>query len=108
MIVRSWRGVTRLADSAGYLEYLQARVLPELRSVPASRGAYVLRQVSGERAEFVVLSFWESMEAVRAFAGPEPERAMIHPEARRFLAEADAEARHYEVLHGPGDAPPPA
>ncbi len=104
MIVRSWRGVTALSQSAAYLEYLHARVLPELRSIPSSRGAYVLRQVSGERAEFLVLSLWESMDAVREFAGPDPERAVIHPQARRFLLEADAEAKHYEVLHAPEPA----
>lgn len=101
MIVRSWRGVTDLSQSAAYLDYLDERVLPELRSIPGSRGAYVLRHVRGEQAEFLVLSLWESMDAVREFAGAEPERAVVHPQARRFLLEADAEAKHYEVLHAP-------
>lgn len=101
MILRSWRGRTTLADAEAYLAFLRGTIVPELEAL-GSPGAYVLRRDHADTAEFQVLSLWESMEAVRRFAGPEPERAVIPAEGARLLVEFDAEAAHYDVLHAPG------
>jgi heme-degrading monooxygenase HmoA len=57
----------------------------------------VLRREERGRVEFLVMTFWDSMESVRRFAGPDPERAIVEPEARAVLAEYDDFVRHYEV-----------
>ena len=101
MILRSWSGRTALADAEAYHAFLRDTILPELEAL-GSPGAYVLRRDHADTAEFQVLSLWESMEAVRRFAGPEPKRAVIPAEAARLLVEFDAEAAHYDVLHAPG------
>lgn len=100
MILRSWRGRTRLSDAEAYLAFLNASVLPELQSL-GGRGAYVLRRDDEAGAEFWVLSLWDSLDAVRAFAGPEPERAVVPAEARRLLTEFDPLAVHFDVVHAP-------
>ena len=98
MIARLWRGVARDRRNAeAYLQHLAARVLPDLEKIPGHRDARVLRREEGGRIEFLVLTFWDSMEAIRRFAGDKPERAVVEPEARAVLAEFDDFVRHYEV-----------
>jgi heme-degrading monooxygenase HmoA len=91
MIARLWRGAAR--NAAAYLRHLDGKVLPALRTIPGFQGLRVLRR---ER-EILVMTFWDSMDAIRAFAGDEPEKAVVEPEARAVLVEFDDFARHYEV-----------
>lgn len=100
MILRSWRGRTRLSDAEAYLEFLHATVLPEIEEL-GGRGVYVLRRDDEATAEFRVLSLWDSMDAVRRFAGPNPEKAVVPEEARPMLLDFDPHAHHYQVLHAP-------
>ena len=58
----------------------------------------MLRRLEGDRAEFLMLTFWESMDAIRAFAGEEEETAVFYPEDDRFLVERDLTASHWEVI----------
>ena len=94
MIARIWRGVA--ADPAGaqaYLRHLDGNVLPALKSIAGYREVRVLRR----NQEFLVVTFWDSMEAIRRFAGEDPERAVVEPEARAVLKEYDDFVTHYEV-----------
>jgi heme-degrading monooxygenase HmoA len=98
MIARVWRGVARdAADADAYLRHLRAGVLPALAAIEGYRDVRVLRRAARGRVEFLVLTFWDSMEAIRRFAGEDLERAVVEPEARAVLAEYDAFVRHYEV-----------
>ncbi len=100
-VARLWRG--RAADAArgrAYLSHLEADVLPVLDGIRGYRGARVLRRSDGEGVEFLVLTFWDSMEAVRRFAGREPERAVVEPRARAVLVDFDDRVRHYDVVAG--------
>ena len=101
MIARIWRGVTSESDKDTYFEYLQATGLREYAAVPGHQGVWVLRRVSGGEAEFTLISLWESWDAIKAFAGPDHERAVYYPEDKRFLLQLDPEVRHYEVLSSP-------
>jgi len=95
MIARLWRGrASTPKDADAYQRHVTSRVLPELKGIPGYRSAQVLRR--GE--EFLVITFWESMDAIRRFAGEDPERAVVEPEARAVLAEFDDVVRHYEVM----------
>jgi antibiotic biosynthesis monooxygenase (ABM) superfamily enzyme len=98
MIARVWRGWTSLENADAYEELLRTKVLPELRRLPGHRGAAVLRQSAGEEVEFVVLNRFDSLEAVRAFAGRDYELAVITPEAEALLARGEQRALHYEVV----------
>jgi heme-degrading monooxygenase HmoA len=98
MIARSWRGVTAARDADAYVDYLQQTGLTEFRQTEGNRGALALRRVDSERAEFVVLSLWESEAAVRRFAGENIEQAVFYPEDERFLIERDNHVTHYEVV----------
>jgi heme-degrading monooxygenase HmoA len=97
MIARVWRGSTRAAHADDYLRHLKTRVLPELSSIGGHRGVDVLRRPHDDGVEFVVITWWESIDAIRSFAGPDVERAVVPAEAQALLEEYDRRARHYEL-----------
>ena len=82
MIARTWRGWTMARDVEPYVEYLRETGVKELRRTPGNRGVFVFTRIDGDRAEFQVISFWESMDAVRAFAGDDERVAVFYPERR--------------------------
>lgn len=98
MIVRAWRGATRTADADDYLRYLRLTGLADYERAPGNRGVLALRRVTDDRAEFLLLSLWESEEAIRAFAGDEVDRAVFYPQDDRFLIERGEEVVHYELV----------
>ena len=98
MIARVWRGWTAVADADEYAEYLLATGMRQARETPGNGGAYFLRRIDGERAEFITVIFWETLEAVRAFAGDDIERAVFFPEDERYLVERELTVTHYEVF----------
>jgi heme-degrading monooxygenase HmoA len=98
MIARTWTGATRAADADAYLEYLHRTGLADYRGTPGNRGVLALRRIRGDRAEFLLLTLWESEEAVRRFAGDDIGRAVFYPEDERFLVARDEHVDHYEVV----------
>jgi len=86
-----------------YLEYVKRTGIEEYRSVEGKRGQYILRKIDGDGdiTDFTVLSFWESMDAVRAFAGSEPETPVYYPEDEEYLLELKDEVAHYDVVYQP-------
>jgi heme-degrading monooxygenase HmoA len=98
MIARIWHGATTAKDAQDYVEYLQQTGFAEFRSDPGNRGAYGLRRITGHKAEFLVISLWESQEAIRRFAGDDIGRAVFYPEDDRFLIERENRVSHYEVV----------
>ena len=101
MIARIWRGVTRESDKDTYFEYLQKTGLKEYASIPGNRGVWVLRRVDDGKSEFTLISLWDSWDAIKAFAGPDPEEAVFYPEDEMFLLERGPRVTHYEVLASP-------
>ena len=99
MIARTWHGWTKAENGDAYTALLGTTVLPALAAgVPGFAGAYVLRRELDGEDEFLVLTLFDSLEAVRAFAGEDHEVPVIEPEARRLLSRGDARACHYEVV----------
>ena len=98
MIARTWRGWTRAGDADAYVEYLHRTGIPEYRATAGNRAAYILRRNVGERTEFVTLTMWESLDAVRGFAGDDVERAVFYPEDDRFLVDRETTVQHFEVI----------
>ncbi len=103
MIARIWHGMTKATDHAAYLRFLEERALPDYRSVPGNRGAYILHRVEGERAHFLTLTFWDSLAAIEGFAGKQIEIAKYYPEDKKFLLEFEPTVTHYEVSDGTTD-----
>ncbi len=101
MIARVWRGVTREADQHKYFEYLKQTGLKDYAHMPGNRGMWTLRRVHDGKAEFTVISLWDSYESIRAFAGPEFEKAMYYPEDEKYLVAVDLFVTHHEVLTTP-------
>lgn len=97
MIARVWRGWTSAGNAHRYDEHYRNEVLPALRRIPGFRGARLFRRVAGEETEFVSVTFFDSLDAVRAFAGADHETAVIAQEARRVLVRFDERVAHYDV-----------
>lgn len=101
MIARTWHGVTDAARANEYLEYLQQTGVPEYKETNGNQGVYVLRRIEGNHAHFLLLTLWESEDAIREFAGPAIEKAKYYPEDADFLLELEPTVTHYEVLVQP-------
>ena len=98
MIARIWRGVTLASRADEYLEHLRETGLRDFAQTPGNRGVQVIRRVQGEHCEFQIISLWDSMEAVRRFAGSEAERSRYWEADEEFLLEMEPLVRHYEVM----------
>lgn len=98
MIIREWRGRAPRAKSGEYPIHFRTRVALELRDVPGFIGATLSKREEDERVEFVVLTRWKSLDAVRAFAGADLDRAVVEPGAVAALSDYDHTVRHYEIL----------
>lgn len=97
MIARIWRGAVRQGDGDAYVKYIDETGIAEYVSTPGNRGAWMLRRDVGERTEFLTFTLWDSLDAVKAFAGEDYETAVYYPEDERFLVEHDDTCAHYEV-----------
>jgi heme-degrading monooxygenase HmoA len=104
MVIRAWRGYGAVAEAQAYPRHLLHSVRPKLEQLSGFRGLYLLRRRDAAEIEFLVLTLWDSMDAVRAFAGEQPELAVVEPEARAALVRFDSMVTHYEVLAAPDDA----
>src|SRR5439155_22396600 len=95
MIARIWRGETRAEVADAYAAYLDRTGAADCRKTPGNRGVQVLRRVVEDRAEFLFISFWESWETIRGFAGAEVEAARYYPEDKQFLLRLEPKVQHY-------------
>jgi heme-degrading monooxygenase HmoA len=97
VIARTWRGWTSAEDADRYAAYVDETGVSGLAATEGNRGVYMLRRIEGDRAEFIVLSLWESLEAIKAFAGDDIEKAVFYPQDEEFLVEREWTCLHYEV-----------
>lgn len=106
MIARIWRGITLREKADDYLAYLHETGLRDYAKTQGNRGVTILRRNQGEHCEIMLISLWDSMDAVRAFAGENPDRSVYYPEDERFLLQMEPLVRHYDVAEqiAPGDA----
>lgn len=99
MILRLWHGWTRVEQADAYEDLLRREVIPGIsrRRVPGYRGIRVLRRAHRSEVEFVTLMTFDSIDAVRAFAGEDYEAAVVPPQAQALLSRYDERAQHYDV-----------
>ena len=99
MISRIWHGWTAPAQADAYEELLKEEIFVGIKSreIPGFRGIQLLRRDSGREVEFVTIMRFDSLDAVRSFAGEDYEAAVVPPKARALLSRFDARSQHYEV-----------
>ena len=100
MITRIWHGRTSAAKSDEYLNLMLTVAIPDYRSIPGNKGAYALRRIEDDTAHFLMVTFWESEDAVRAFAGDDISVAKYYSFDKRFLLELEPSSTHYETYDG--------
>jgi heme-degrading monooxygenase HmoA len=98
MILRTWHGRTRAEDAAAYEAFLRERAAPDYSSIPGLRKAVFTRRDEGDEAHFLLVTFWDDLEAVKAFAGADPAKAKYYPEDERYLLEKESVALHHVVF----------
>jgi hypothetical protein len=99
LIARLWEGSTRASDADRYLAYLRRTGLADYERAAGNRGVLAFRSVEGARADFLLISLWESESAIRAFAGDPIDRARFYPEDDAFLVRRGETVRHLELVH---------
>lgn len=98
MIARFWRGVTPESKANDYYEYLKSTGVKDAQAVKGNRGVIVLRRMSEGHAEFLVISLWDSIDAIREFAGQEIEMSRYYPSDAQYLLDLEPDVIHYDVL----------
>jgi len=101
MIGRVWRGWTSAENADAYEKLLREIVYPGLQTIEGYAGGYILRHDNQDETEFVTVNLFDSLDAVKAFAGPNYEVPVFEPEARHLLSKVEPIARHYDVRKAP-------
>jgi heme-degrading monooxygenase HmoA len=97
MIARIWRGAVTQSDGDAYAEYMQTTGIASYAKTPGNRGVWMLRRDIDEKTEFLMFTLWDSMDAIKMFAGEQPEVAVFYPDDDRYLIERDEFVSHFEV-----------
>lgn len=97
VIARVWHGYTLPEHADAYESMLKPELLPGISTVNGYRGGYLLRREAAAETEFITIMLWDSIDAIRAVAGPDYETAIIPEERRRFLFRYDTKSAHYNI-----------
>jgi heme-degrading monooxygenase HmoA len=97
MIARTWRGTVHRADADEYVEHIRETGFAEYGQTPGNVGAWLLRHDDGDRTEFITMSLWDSVDAIRAFAGDDIDAVVLYPEDARYLV-GESTVTHYQVV----------
>jgi len=103
MIARMWHGRTDAARADEYTQYLRDTGVTDLRGTPGNRAVLVLCNRSGDAADFTLISFWDSVDAIRRFAGQDVLKARYYERDADFLHELEPRVQHLEVVVSEGD-----
>ncbi len=97
MIARMWHGWSKPENADAYEHLLRDEMFPTMRRIQGFEGAYLLRSVAGDEVEFVTITLFTTLDAVRRFAGNDYETAVLHPQAAGLLSRYDPKSVHYEI-----------
>ena len=98
MIARTWSGRTKAEDAEAYTKVVLDTGIVDLKATPGNRGALLLRRTDEDEAEFVLISLWDSLESIKAFAGEDVDIARYYPEDNPYLLEKAEKVVHYDVV----------
>jgi heme-degrading monooxygenase HmoA len=99
VISRHWTGVARPGQAERYVSHLRTETLPQLSAIPGFVRAAILRREVDGGTEFRIVTEWESLAAIRAFAGRDPEVAVVPPVVQAMMVRYDARAVHYDLVN---------
>lgn len=102
MVARLWHGRTLTAKADDYEKYLEASGVKKMLATEGNHGVEVLRSTAGGQTDFIVISYWESIDAVKRFAGANYQSAVILPRDGEYLIDVEPEVVHYEVVRAGG------
>ena len=98
MIARIWRARATQERVHEYATYLKSTVVPELANIHGYQGATLLQREQNGAVEVTVVTWWDSLDAIRAFAGEAIENAVVHDSAARMLVDFDRGVEHHQVV----------
>jgi heme-degrading monooxygenase HmoA len=98
MVVRIWHGRVPANKAQAYREFLNQRAIPDYQAVAGNLSVHILERQEGEVTHFITMTFWESIEVIKGFAGEDTEVAKYYPEDKEFLLEFEPTVVHYEVV----------
>ncbi|MHC1760141.1 MAG: antibiotic biosynthesis monooxygenase [Negativicutes bacterium] len=99
MIERIWRGRATIENAPKYQKHVTEHVFSELNQIPGFMGARLLKRQEEDEIEFLAVTMWESLAAIKGFAGDNIETAIVEPAAREVLCEFDEFATHFEIVY---------
>ena len=97
MITRLWRGWTTIENADAYERFLLGEVFPSMREISDFRGADVLRRSEHDEVAFITLTRFDSLSAIKAFAGEDHETPVLEPQALALLARYEQRALHFDT-----------
>jgi heme-degrading monooxygenase HmoA len=98
VISRQWRGLAQPNQTQNYVKHLRTETFPALRELPGFVGASILSRRLGDGIEFLIVTQWDSLDAIARFAGPDLEAAVVPAKAAAMMIEYDRRVRHFEVI----------
>ena len=98
MITRNWTGVVKPERAEEYLTHLQTDTLKKLSAIKGFVNASILQRVVTDGIEFLVVTYWETMDAIRQFAGDAADIAVVPPIVQEMMIRYDPVVRHYEEV----------
>ena len=99
MIVRTWHGRTKLSQGDEYEAFMKERAAPDYGSVPGLQNLFFTRRDEGDVSHFLLITIWDSIDAVKNFAGENPDIAKYYPEDDDYLLEKEEYSQNYRVFH---------
>jgi heme-degrading monooxygenase HmoA len=98
VISRIWRGLAHASRARDYIEHLQKETFPQLHRIAGFVDGSILQRNAEPGIEFLVVTRWTSVAAIRKFAGNDPAIAVVAPEVQQMMIEYDRKVRHYEIV----------
>ena len=98
MISRQWQGLAKQSQADKYIEHLRHETFPKLEEIPGFVNASILRRTVPSGVEFLIVTIWESIDAIKGFAGTDVETAVVPPNVQEMMVEYDNRVRHYQIV----------
>lgn len=98
MVASIWHGIVPLEKAEHYYDYLKATGLQEYRNSKGNIGVHVLRKRENEQTHYLLITFWDSYESIKKFAGKNVDKARYYPKDEEFLLELEPSVEHYDIL----------
>jgi heme-degrading monooxygenase HmoA len=98
MISRHWGAIVKRELASAYIAHLQSETFPAIRGIAGFVDATINRRPSADGVEFLIITRWQSIDAIRKFAGADAEVAVVPPKAQAMMVSFDARVRHFEIV----------